>query len=692
MMSSNSIAAEEAAAVPFEHFKSKSYDKALEALTPVIKLKEKEKIFDPKVQHNLSVVNYHLNGCSEPKKFIEELAKIKKKMEDTTNEQDAASAANNGTTPNSNSTPPSASSSSSSTFEDSDASLLGYNQAVVNLQLKQYATALATLETLFQNIEPLDEYLAVRVCFLLLDVYLILKQKDKASSVITYLEKSFPALANDAPVSAERDAENQRRTCGISSSNVPAASSLTANATSQSNPIMSAQEFRYHFHLAKAKLHLLSKNLKPSKKEIKLALGTGQNLTSLFLKANLEYLRSNFAKAIQLLLSAHSKVTDEDHAAVLYFNNVGCIHYKMKKYSAANFYFTKSLRLNELLLESPDSKKLSFFSKNRKMEILYNTGCQLLLTGKPEQAFQCFQQSTLLLYKQPKVWIRLAECCIALHAKKLADANKENKNHLVRKAAGSGETKRVVLPAAGPYRGLKLREEPDSSEEPVDYTNAPAYTAAQQISGQKPAAAPAQFGSISLEFGAKCTRNALFLLSRSLATNATEEDQAMRLTALADAAYIALAGNNPVVALFYARELVQSAKVTEAHRHLGNLYAAEALCMLGKPNEAAQHLNPANLGSGEVAAGAQSSPYTSLMPDAAAALNPRYTLYTNLAVVFILKDDLLQAQKCLNQALSISRSATAVLLQVYLELRNGNTEQALLLLKSNGASFAPKLE
>lgn len=30
---------------------------------------------------------------------------------------------------------------------------------------------------------------------------------------------------------------------------------------------------------------------------------------------------------------------------------------------------------------------------------------------------------------------------------------------------------------------------------------------------------------------------------------------------------------------------------SQTHRHLGNCYAAEALCMLGRPAEAAEHLN-----------------------------------------------------------------------------------------------------
>jgi hypothetical protein len=78
-------------------------------------------------------------------------------------------------------------------YEDADANIILYNMAVINYQLRQFATALSILENLFQNIEPMDENLAIRICFLLGELYLNLKyNKDKVSLVISYLEKTFP--------------------------------------------------------------------------------------------------------------------------------------------------------------------------------------------------------------------------------------------------------------------------------------------------------------------------------------------------------------------------------------------------------------------------------------------------------------------------------------------------------------------
>jgi len=77
-------------------------------------------------------------------------------------------------------------------FEESDYHLILYNQAIITYQLKQYSNALALLEELFQNIEPIEENLTIRICFLMIEVCINLKLKDKANMLINYLEKAFP--------------------------------------------------------------------------------------------------------------------------------------------------------------------------------------------------------------------------------------------------------------------------------------------------------------------------------------------------------------------------------------------------------------------------------------------------------------------------------------------------------------------
>ena len=53
--------------------------------------------------------------------------------------------------------------------------------------------------------------------------------------------------------------------------------------------------------------------------------------------------------------------------------------------------------------------------------MMYNLGVQMLLTGKPELAFQAFQEVAMMYYKSPQVWLRLAESCVASHVLKVRE-------------------------------------------------------------------------------------------------------------------------------------------------------------------------------------------------------------------------------------------------------------------------------
>lgn len=56
-----------------------------------------------------------------------------------------------------------------------------------------------------------------------------------------------------------------------------------------------------------------------------------QNVTALFLKSNYEYVRRNYRKAVKLLNSCPktNAYVSGQSLAVLYFNNLGCVHFKV---------------------------------------------------------------------------------------------------------------------------------------------------------------------------------------------------------------------------------------------------------------------------------------------------------------------------------------------------------------------------
>ena len=111
------------------------------------------------------------------------------------------------------------------------------------------------------------------------------------------------------------------------------------------------------------------------------------------------------------------------------------------------------------------------------------------------------------------------------------------------------------------------------------------------------------------------------------------------------------------------------------------MYAAEAYCMLGLPSEALRHLS-SSIQSEELLTNLN-SPYNT-------PATVRYSLLHNLTVSHILNDDMNQAQQILAKALAQcpnNCAPFAIILQVYIELRNGNTMNAVELLKYGRTSL-----
>jgi CCR4-NOT transcription complex subunit 10 len=50
---------------------------------------------------------------------------------------------------------------------------------------------------------------------------------------------------------------------------------------------------------------------------------------------------------------------------------------------------------------------------SRFPELMYNLGTQLLLAGQPVQAFALLVEASHIYHQNPRLWLRLAECCIA---------------------------------------------------------------------------------------------------------------------------------------------------------------------------------------------------------------------------------------------------------------------------------------
>eukprot|EP01119_Soliformovum_irregulare_P022623 TRINITY_DN7790_c0_g1_i1.p1 TRINITY_DN7790_c0_g1~~TRINITY_DN7790_c0_g1_i1.p1 ORF type:complete len:654 (+),score=159.62 TRINITY_DN7790_c0_g1_i1:33-1964(+) len=634
------------AAQSYEQFRKKEYDRVAETL------RRFKKSDDPKHLHNIALTQYYMSGCTEPYKFLEELQRIQNSVEEKADNPEASASSNNN-----------ASSEGDPAFEAPDTFLLAYNQAVIYYHLKKYGQSQNILDTLFQNIEPVDEYLAIQICFLLIDVHLLSRQTSRIPPVIAYLDKTLQAMTREKQdAKKEDDKANQKEENGRSSS---------------SPPILPA-DFKYNLHLYKAKYYLTINDANNAKSELKNVESTTSSAPNpglvLFLNAQLDYLRQDFNKSTKTLNSWQKDLGNSE--SPMYFNNLGCISFRQRKLNMASFHLVRALKENEKHVLS-DTKSVHHYTTNKKREIMYNMGNQLLFSSNPELAFRSFQEAVPLYMKQPTIWLRLAECCIHTHQKKLKEAHSLQKNGLVKKATGVGKTRRIILPESD--NDLKVTRQSTTSDDP-------------------------QLGLVpSIAYGSTCLRNAMYLYNSqkfptSLASpltnlpnnaaplpstpshNFPENSEQLYDAILLNAAYVSLVMNDPLVALSHCRELL-ARNTTDKCMYLANMYAAEALVSLGKADEAVQHLDPKNLGLGNSDSVNFSFP-NSVWGDA--SCNPRHVLYVNLAVVHILKEELQEAYQKINQALSVGHSTPAVMMQVYLELRNGNADVALQLLKVIG--------
>ena len=73
-----------------------------------------------------------------------------------------------------------------------------------------------------------------------------------------------------------------------------------------------------------------------------------QNMSVVFLKANFEYLRGNFRKAMKMLGTHPQMYQDKGEClAMMHYNNLGCIHFHLRKHHLGAFYFRKAIQENE---------------------------------------------------------------------------------------------------------------------------------------------------------------------------------------------------------------------------------------------------------------------------------------------------------------------------------------------------------
>lgn len=291
---------------------------------------------------------------------------------------------------------------------------------------------------------------------------------------------------------------------------------------------------------------------------------------------------------------------------VLFYNNMACLYLAMGKPTLACSYLQRALHANDCALKSTQVKDSDSLSSqplytlggDKHSELMYSLGVSFLYAGKASKAFDCFTDVAQRVCNNPKLLLRMAECCIYNHkCSNEVDFNISKRcKDLVQKVMGSGIHKKIILPTS-------LSKDIKYHSEGLSYA----------------------IPQPTLEFGYLCLKNALFLLSNTNESNVpvttmansvslslsghnlgiqhvTLTSQAtaiesfnLKISVLAASAYVSLCLGDYIFSLEYAKTLLSFNKLPGAYKLLGNLYAAESLIFMDKISEALEYLKLENL-------------------------------------------------------------------------------------------------
>uniref|UniRef100_A0A8C4HZ08 CCR4-NOT transcription complex subunit 10 n=1 Tax=Dicentrarchus labrax TaxID=13489 RepID=A0A8C4HZ08_DICLA len=644
----------EVAASAYEAFSAGKYDQSLKHLEALQELNKE----DYKIAMNKAVVEFYKSGQTTTGTLKQTLMAMKNQVH-TSEDVDG--------------------------LDDVENSLLYYNQAIIHYHMRQFSDAISVGERLYQFLEPFEEKFAQAVCLLLVDLYLLTFQPEKALHLLAVLDK-MSVQGSNKNGKGENNSSNKDG----------------ANQKAEFTAMIEAAKSKMHQY--KVRAYIQMKSSKACKREIKSVMNTaGNSAPSLFLKSNFEYLRGNYRKAVKLLNSSNiaehpGPIKTGECVRCMFWNNLGCIHFAMGKHNLGIFYFKKALQENDhTCAQLGDGTKkftgipMCALLANKRYELLYNCGIQLLHIGRPLAAFECLMEAVQVYHSNPRLWLRLAECCISANKGGSEQESKglPCKKGIVQSIVGQGYHRKIVLASQSTQN--TIYSEGQSAAIPV----------------------------ASMEFAAICLRNALLLLpehqqldtktengsktsSQSGSTESgSENSDACRCSILACSAYVALALGDNLMALNHAEKLLHQTKVSGSLKFLGHLYAAEALISLDRISDAIAHLNPENIsdvsmgvltseqdqGSDKGDEPVESSGKQTPMCYPSSVTSARAMMLFNLGSAYCLRSEYDKARKCLHQAASMVNTKEippeAILLGVYLELQNGNTQLALQIIKRN---------
>lgn len=513
-----------------------------------------------------------------------------------------------------------------------------HNLAVIAYYLDVMEAAEKICTFLYKHIEPMDDWLAVRVCFLTMDVALDVGNLDWAFKVLDYAARAIPHIAGDKEPEDEKVTEKDEGIDNINDAYVAVTPMWDGRNLSTLGPVTSISSARRALRIYKQRIATATSGTEEIEVKLKNilvkenALSTSeQNPLDVLMKVRDE---KNAAKALSTLQRVNSQFLESTKKATrpIVLNTLGILHSRLRCHALGAVYLEQARQAvtdTFAISNAPFSVKKAMAEKDTKMA--YNLALQYLFLKKFKDALALFslvaKKSIYLARTSPYLWIRIAECCVG-------ESAAPQRKSLYR-SIGKGRGKRLVV---------------NSTREPatdvLQYAALCARSAIHLIDTQaKPKRGDAAGKEVPLSPKMKKLRSvALCLLAYSLLHSDAEET------------------------IVVCDEL--SSTEDEERSTLGRLYAAEALCILGKSKEAIDRLAP-------------------LLAIREEGKGPREAAFTSTALASIMEDDLPAAVRAAEVAVKATKSFAidasprrrALLAAAYISLREGDPEGGKLFLR-----------
>ncbi|OUM68375.1 hypothetical protein PIROE2DRAFT_58132 [Piromyces sp. E2] len=293
-----------------------------------------------------------------------------------------------------------------------------YNTAVIYFKEEKYKDAVELLEPSFTNIEALDDYIALKISFLLIDLYLELGDSEKAIAALEISQgiykrnieemkcmenedgdSSINSSLKDIDQSSSKSDIDKNETNDTNDNSVGISTISLKNINISSPDIKAALPLKFNtfnafYYYQKVRINIRNNQLEEAKKNMELSLRSNQNeplsaepslneeemVAADFMNANeadkdrkeIEETENNYYQLENVINNLNATLTYNDenmkesfnilasqpHGEDYVYNNLGCISYREKKYSLAENYFLRALKENEQLLRNQQQKEL----------------------------------------------------------------------------------------------------------------------------------------------------------------------------------------------------------------------------------------------------------------------------------------------------------------------------------------------